>query len=138
MFKDKIRKSLERRFRPEFLNRLDEIIIFNTLSKENLKSIVEIQLERMKSRLAAKSIEIELTPHAKDFIASEGYDPHYGARPLKRFLESKILNPLAEKLVKGAIKTGDKVTVDLKDKELVVGVVSSKRRRAKREVAVVA
>ncbi|KKT61905.1 ATP-dependent chaperone ClpB [Candidatus Giovannonibacteria bacterium RIFCSPLOWO2_02_44_8] len=136
--KDKIRKSLERRFRPEFLNRLDEIIIFNTLSKENLKSIVEIQLERMKSRLAAKSIEIELTPHAKDFIASEGYDPHYGARPLKRFLESKILNPLAEKLVKGAIKTGDKVTVDLKDKELVVGVVSSKRRRAKREVAVVA
>ena len=129
--KDKIRKSLERRFRPEFLNRLDEIIIFNTLSKENLKSIVEIQLSRMKGRLAAKSIAIELTPQAKDFIANEGYDPHYGARPLKRFLESKILNPLAEKLVRGAIKTGDKVMVDLKDKELVIGIISSKKRSRK-------
>ena len=129
--KDKIRKSLERRFRPEFLNRLDEIIIFNTLSKENLKSIVEIQLSRMKGRLSAKSIEIELTSAAKDFIASEGYDPHYGVRPLKRFLESKILNPLAEKLVRGAIKAGDKVVVDLKDKELVIGIISLKKRSRK-------
>ncbi|MBI2024297.1 AAA family ATPase [Candidatus Giovannonibacteria bacterium] len=134
--KDKIRKSLERRFRPEFLNRLDEIIIFNTLSRENLKSIVGIQLLRMKSRLLGKNIDIDLTPAAKDFLADKGYDPHYGARPLKRFIESKILNPLAEKLVRGDIKSADRVLVDLKGKELVLEIISP-RKKAKKMAAVV-
>jgi ATP-dependent Clp protease ATP-binding subunit ClpA len=127
---------LERRFRPEFLNRLDEIIIFNTLSKENLKSIVEIQLARMKNRLAGKNIEIELTPSAKEFVANEGYDPHYGARPLKRFIESKILNPLAEQLVRGSIKSGDKVVVSAKGKELTIEI-APRAKRTKKEAAVV-
>ena len=133
--KDKIRKSLERRFRPEFLNRLDEIMIFNTLSRDNLKSIVEIQLARMKQRLARKFIDIELSQAAKEYVAQEGYDPHYGARPLKRFIESKILNPLAEKLVRGAIKSGDRVMVNLKLGELVIEV-APKIRRTKKPVAV--
>ena len=133
--KDKIRKSLERRFRPEFLNRLDEIIIFNTLSKENLKSVVEIQLARMKRRLAGKSIEIELTPAAKEFIASEGYDPHYGARPLKRFIESKILNPLAVHLVRGSIKSGDKVLVTVKGGEFAIEIAPRAKRPATKKVA---
>ena len=136
--KDKIKKSLERRFRPEFLNRLDEIIIFNTLSKENLKSIVEIQLSRMRKRLADKSIEIELTPSAKEFIADKGYDPHYGARPLKRFIESKILNPLAEQLVRGSIKSGDKILVTVKGGEFAIEIASRpKRRTAKKAPAAV-
>src|SRR3989338_5284429 len=133
--KDKIRKSLERRFRLEFLNRLDEIMIFNTLSRDNLKSIVEIQLARMKQRLARKFIDIELSQAAKEYVAQEGYDPHYGARPLKRFIESKILNPLAEKLVRGAIKSGDRVMVNLKLGELVIEV-APKIRRTKKPVAV--
>jgi ATP-dependent Clp protease ATP-binding subunit ClpA len=124
--KDKIRKSLERRFRPEFLNRLDETIIFNSLSKENLKSIVEIQLAKMMQRLSRKNIEINLSPEAKEYISDKGYDPHYGARPLKRFIESKILNPLAEKLVKGSIKSGDKA---------IEVAIKSKLRKSKKEPA---
>ena len=136
--KDKIRKSLERRFRPEFLNRLDEIIIFNTLSQENLKAIVEIQLARMRSRLEKKSINLDIATAAKEFIAQEGYDPHYGARPLKRFIEAKILNPLAEKLVRGSIKPGDKILVGVRNKELVIEITSAKKRRPKKEIVSVA
>ncbi len=136
--KDKIRKALERRFRPEFLNRLDEIIIFNTLSRENLKMIVDIQLSLVFSRLSDKKIVLKVSEAAKAHIAREGYEPHYGARPLKRYIESKVLNLLAEKIVSGSIKSGDSVTVDVKGGQLAVELGSKKKSLLKHiEAAVV-
>ena len=135
--KDKIRKSLERRFRPEFLNRLDDIIVFNTLSKENLKAIVEIQLAKVAQRLRAKDISLKITAEARNYIAKEGYDPNYGARPLRRFIENKILNPLAERLVSGTIKTGGNISVDVKNGEILIesGAERKKKTSRKKEVA---
>ncbi|MDP3784737.1 MAG: AAA family ATPase, partial [bacterium] len=135
--KDKIRKALEHRFRPEFLNRLDEIIIFNTLATEDLKKIVEIQLQKVYLRMQDKNITVKVSPEAKNYIAREGYDPNYGARPLKRFIQNQILNPLAEKLVGGIIKSGEGVTVDCKQGKLVFELASSRKKSAfkKKEVA---
>ncbi|MBI2055642.1 MAG: ATP-dependent Clp protease ATP-binding subunit, partial [Candidatus Sungbacteria bacterium] len=116
--KDKIRKALERSFRPEFLNRIDEIIIFNSLTKNVLKEIVGIQLERMRVRTMAKGIDLSFGPGVKDFLAEKGFDPHYGARPLKRAIQNFLLNPLAQEVIAGKIKSGDKVSVEIRDGEL--------------------
>ncbi|MBI4059646.1 AAA family ATPase, partial [Candidatus Giovannonibacteria bacterium] len=134
--KDKIRKALERRFRPEFLNRLDEIIIFNTLAKENLKKIVDIQLQKVHLRMQEKNITVKVSPEAKNYIAEEGYDPNYGARPLKRFIQNHVLNPLAEKLVSGAVRSGDRVSVNLKGGGLVIEIAPRQRKAAKMAAAV--
>lgn len=113
--KDKIRKALERNFRPEFLNRLDEIIIFSSLSREAITSIVEIQLENVRKRMELKEIAISFTPELKAFIAEKGYDVQYGARPLKRAIQSHILDPLAQELISGKIRAGDAVQVSVKE-----------------------
>ncbi|MDO8523204.1 MAG: AAA family ATPase [bacterium] len=113
--KTKIQKSLEQHFRPEFLNRLDEIIIFNSLDQEALKKIAKIQISRLTARIKARNISITITQKAEDALAMEGYDPHYGARPLRRIIQSKILNPLAENIISGKVKEGDSVVVDYKD-----------------------
>lgn len=113
--KEKIMEDLRSFFRPEFLNRVDEIIIFNPLTKELLKQIVEIQLNRMKRYIREKKIEIRLTDNAKEYFADIGYDPVYGARPLKRALQREILNPLALKILDGTFKEGDGVLVDYED-----------------------
>ncbi|MBI2609958.1 AAA family ATPase [Candidatus Giovannonibacteria bacterium] len=133
--KDKIRKALESRFRPEFLNRLDEVIIFNSLSKENLRHIVEIQLLKMMKRLSEKDITIKISQNSKDFLIAEGYDTNYGARPLKRLIQNKILNPLAEKLVSGEIKPGSLISVDARGKEIEIEVLASKKKKILKEVA---
>ena len=125
--KDKIMKALESRFRPEFLNRLDEIIIFNSLSHENIKKIVKIQINRVVKRLAEKEIAFKITSQALSFLAKEGYNPNYGARPLKRFIQSKILNPVAEYIVGGTVKAGDAVFVDLEGGILKTKVISKNR-----------
>lgn len=117
--KEKIRKSLERHFRPEFLNRLDEIVIFSSLTPATIQSIVEIQLEQVKSRMANKEIAVSFTPELKKFIAEKGYDPQYGARPLKRAIQSLILDPLAEKIIGGEIKEGNSVLVDARENRVV-------------------
>jgi ATP-dependent Clp protease ATP-binding subunit ClpB len=106
-------------FRPEFLNRIDEIIEFHPLSKEQLARIVELQLVRIRDRLAARGIEIELTDAAKEHLAEAGWDPTYGARPLKRALQRLVENPLAMRLLEGDFAEGDAVRVDLHDGELV-------------------
>jgi ATP-dependent Clp protease ATP-binding subunit ClpB len=105
-------------FRPEFLNRIDEIIEFHPLSREQLAEIVELQLVRIRDRLAARGISIELTDAAKEYLAEAGWDPTYGARPLKRALQRLVENPLALRLLEGEFEEGDTVRVDARDGEL--------------------
>ena len=120
---DEMRKmvmdALRSQFRPEFLNRVDDLIIFHPLGIEQLKNIVEIQLKHLMKRLADKKIVIELTDKAKEYLAKEGFDPVYGARPLKRIIQRDIQNPLALKLIDGTFKEGDKVKVDAEKGKLV-------------------
>jgi ATP-dependent Clp protease ATP-binding subunit ClpB len=106
-------------FRPEFLNRIDEIVEFKPLTKEQLGEIVELQLERLRARLADRGIELDLTDEAKQVVADAGWDPTYGARPLKRALQRMVENPLALRLLEGDFTDGDTVRVDAKDGELV-------------------
>jgi ATP-dependent Clp protease ATP-binding subunit ClpB len=113
-----VMEALRAQFRPEFLNRVDDLIIFHSLGMGQLKNIVEIQLKHLKKRLADKKIEIELTDKAKEYLANEGFDPVYCARPLKRIIQRDIQNPLALKLIDGTFKEGDKVRIDTDKKQL--------------------
>ena len=106
-------------FRPEFLNRVDEVVVFQSLTREQVADIVELQLRRLEERLADRGIRIELTDAAKEFLAEAGWDPTYGARPLKRAIQRLVENPLAMRLLDGALEDGDKVRVDAGDGELV-------------------
>jgi len=110
--KDRVMEDLKAFFKPEFLNRVDEIVIFNALNEELLKKIVEIQIGRMKKYLLEKKIDITLSDEAKAHIAVSGYDPVYGARPLKRAIQNEILNPLAMKLLESGFTEGDVIQVD--------------------------
>jgi len=127
--RQKVREALRAQFRPEFLNRIDEIIIFNRLTQEEIKKIVDIQLGLVKERLADKHIDLFLTPTTKEFLAEKGYDPLYGARPLKRVIQKEILDPLAMQLLEGKFKEGDCVRVDVPDGK----VVFEKVKQAPRE-----
>jgi ATP-dependent Clp protease ATP-binding subunit ClpB len=104
--------ALRDAFKPEFLNRIDETIIFNNLGREEIKSIVEIQLKRLRQNLASRKLALEITDRAKAFIAEKGYDPVYGARPLKRTIQRLIQDPLAVKILAGEFKEGDRVKID--------------------------
>jgi ATP-dependent Clp protease ATP-binding subunit ClpB len=106
-------------FRPEFLNRIDEIVEFEPLSKEQIGEIVELQLRRVEARLAERGLRLELTDAAKETLAEAGWDPTYGARPLKRAIQRLLENPLALRLLEGEFSEGDTVRVDAKDHELV-------------------
>jgi ATP-dependent Clp protease ATP-binding subunit ClpB len=110
--KKRITEALGAHFRPEFLNRIDEIIIFNRLGADELQGIIDIQLKNVEKRLAEKKITLELTKNARNVIAREGYDPAYGARPLKRTIQKLILNPLSSRIIAGDFKEGDKITAD--------------------------
>jgi ATP-dependent Clp protease ATP-binding subunit ClpB len=106
-------------FRPEFLNRIDEIVEFEPLTQEQLAKIVDLQLERLRTRLAERGIELEVTDEAKHVLAEAGWDPTYGARPLKRAIQRMVENPLALRLLEGDFADGDSVRVDAPDGELV-------------------
>ena len=110
-----VTEALRQHFRPEFLNRVDEIIFFHALGLEHMKSIVEIQIRGLLSRLEDRKIHVELTNAAKEFLVSEGYDPMYGARPLKRTIQRRVLDPLAMRVLEGEFREGDRVTVDVND-----------------------
>jgi ATP-dependent Clp protease ATP-binding subunit ClpB len=110
--------EMRERFRPEFLNRIDEIVVFEQLTREQLGEIVELQLARLRARLAERRIDIELTPAAKELLAEAGWDPAYGARPLKRALQRLVENPLAVALLEGHFGEGDTILVDARDGEL--------------------
>jgi len=114
-----VMEALRSQFRPEFLNRVDDLIIFHPLGIEQLKNIVEIQLKHLMKRLADKKIVVELTEKAKEYLANEGFDPIYGARPLKRIIQRDIQNPLALKLIDGTFKEGDKVKIGAEKGKLV-------------------
>ncbi|NPV59364.1 MAG: ATP-dependent chaperone ClpB [Actinobacteria bacterium] len=111
--REAVMETLKAHFRPEFLNRLDEVIVFNPLGMEEIKQIVDIQLEHLRARLADRKLDIRLTDRAKEVLASEGFDPHYGARPLKRVMQREIQDNLARRLLEGEFSEGDLIEVDV-------------------------
>jgi len=110
-----VTEALREHFRPEFLNRVDEVIFFHSLGRQHLRSIVDIQLRNLTGRLAERKIRIDLTPAAKDLLIAEGYDPAYGARPLKRAIQRELLDPLAMRVLEGEFGEGDTITIDAAD-----------------------
>jgi len=116
----KIMDTLSTSFRPEFINRIDDIIIFNRLDKSLMGKIVDIQLEQMLENVKQKGISVSITNELKQLLAEEGYDPAFGARPLKRVIQTKILDELAMQIIEGNIKEGDSVTMDIKDGKVVL------------------
>ncbi|UCF29019.1 MAG: AAA family ATPase, partial [Chloroflexota bacterium] len=110
---DKIQKALKSTFRPEFLNRIDEIITFSSLSKEQMEQIVDLQMEEIRERLYEHDLAVELTPAGREWLANEGYDPSFGARPLRRALQKHVESPLSVSLLSGEFKSGDTVIVDV-------------------------
>ena len=112
-------EAMREHFRPEFLNRIDEIVVFDALGKEQLADIAELQLERLRARLAERRLSLELTDAAKEVLAEAGWDPTYGARPLKRALQRLVENPLAQRLLEGEFAEGDTIRVDAQHGELV-------------------
>src|SRR5256885_320395 len=121
--RDKILEETKRVFKPEFLNRLDEIIVFHTLEKTDLMRIVDLEVGKVKRRLQVKEIEIVLDQTAHEFVDRKGYDPTYGARPMRRAVERYLEDPLAEELLRGSVKAGDRVQVSVADGKLVFHVV---------------
>ena len=111
---------LRRSFRPEFLNRLDEIVFYKPLSRQAVMEILDLQIRRLNGRLADRQICVELTPAARELIVEEAYDPQYGARPLRRYVQHTVETMLSRKLLRGEVLPGQVVTVDVEDGELVV------------------
>ena len=111
---------LKRHFRPEFLNRIDEIVYYKPLTKEQIRSIVALMMDALNRRLADRQLRVELTDEAMDAIIDQGFDPVYGARPLKRFIQSRIETLVARRIIAADVKPGDTLTVDVKDGGLVV------------------
>jgi ATP-dependent Clp protease ATP-binding subunit ClpB len=103
---------MRRYFRPEFLNRVDDIVVFRPLGREQLRRIVELQLDRVRALLAERRITLEVTEAAEDVVAEEGFDPAFGARPLKRAIQRLVQNPLALRLLEGDFADGDVIRVD--------------------------
>ncbi len=117
--REKVLKELDLHFRPEFLNRIDEIIIFHALTKEHLLQIVDIQMRRIKELLAQRKMDIELTDEARRFLAEKGYDPVFGARPLKRAIQRYLLDPLAQAILEGRFLEGDRIIADVEGDKIV-------------------
>ena len=118
--KDDVEALLHRTFRPEFLNRLDEIVFYKPLTKENITGIIDLQIAALNKRLADKQLRCELTPEAKQFIIDAAYDPQFGARPLRRYVQHTVETLLAKKIVEGSIQPGAALTVAVRDGELAI------------------
>jgi len=131
--RDRVMQALKAGFRPEFLNRVDEVIIFHSLGKEEIKRIVELQLKYVNRLLAERRLHIDLTDAARAALAEEGYDPVFGARPLKRVIQNRLLTPLSNKILEGAFKEGDEILVDAAG-----GEYAFERAPSEREVAAAA
>jgi ATP-dependent Clp protease ATP-binding subunit ClpB len=119
--REAVMAELRKAFRPEFLNRLDEIVLFHRLDRKEVRAIVDVQLERFRARLARRELDLEISDEAKDLLANIGFDPTYGARPLKRSIQQHLENPLAQEILAGHYVSGDTIVVELKDGELVFG-----------------
>ena len=114
-----VTEAIRRHFRPEFLNRIDETIIFHALDMAQMTRIIDIQITGLLSRLSDRKIRVELTDAAKQYLVSEGYEPAFGARPLKRVLQRRVLDPLALRVLEGEVREGDQITVDTAPEGLV-------------------
>ena len=119
--RERVMEELDRTFRPEFLNRIDEIILFHSLTREDLKRIVDIQMERLRGLLAQRQIGLEWTDGLREHLAEVGYDPVFGARPLKRVIQREVQDPLALAILRGEFREGDTVRVDVRDGRVVFG-----------------
>jgi ATP-dependent Clp protease ATP-binding subunit ClpB len=126
--KDKVLKALKNHFRPEFINRLDEIIVFDILSPKAIEEIVRIQVDIVKERLASKEITLIVSPEVLSYLAKEGYNPQYGARPLKRLIQSKILTSVAGMMVSRGVMERGTISVDMKDREFVFDIKKKETR----------
>jgi ATP-dependent Clp protease ATP-binding subunit ClpC len=121
--KEDMEQILKRSLRPEFINRIDEVIVFRTLDKDQISAIARLLLERTERRLHAQDIEVEFTEKAVGFVAGEGFDPEFGARPLRRTIQRRVDNELSRKLLEGSLNPGDKVVVDLEEGGLTFNVI---------------
>jgi len=137
--KEKVLEALRESFRPEFINRIDEIIIFNYLGKPEIKKIVELELRKVAERLENKKIKIKVSEKAKEILAEHGFDPNLGARPLKRVIQREVLDPLALKIVAGLVQEGQEVRIDTKDSKIVIKIPNEliKTKKKKPEEALV-
>jgi ATP-dependent Clp protease ATP-binding subunit ClpB len=125
MDEDEIQRRVRQRlreegFRPEFINRIDEIIVFRQITREQMKDIVDIQFNRLRPRLAERKITLQLTDAGRDLLAHLGYDPQFGARPLKRVIQQEVENRIARGILEGTIREGDTLKIDAKDGKLVI------------------
>jgi ATP-dependent Clp protease ATP-binding subunit ClpC len=118
--RETILDQLKRLFKPEFLNRVDKTVVFRALTRDDLRAIVDIQLQRLFPRLAEQQITLSVTEPARDYLATEGYDPDFGARPLRRAMMTEIEDPLSEMLLAGTIQPGDTIEIDLADGRIVM------------------
>jgi ATP-dependent Clp protease ATP-binding subunit ClpC len=116
--KNRLLEEAKRAFKPEFMNRLDDIIVFHTLTKADMGQIVHLEVEKVKSRLKYKDVEISLTTAATDFLIEKGYDPQFGARPLRRAVEKYLQDPLAEEILRGNIKPSETIEITVGDGKL--------------------
>ena len=118
--KAQVQQLLRRSFRPEFLNRLDEIVFYKPLTRENVKHIIDLQIDHLNKRLSDQQLKVVLTEQAKDFIVSHAYDPAYGARPLRRYVQHTVETKLSKLLLAGRVLPGQDLTVDVENGELVI------------------
>jgi len=132
---DKIEKALKGTFRPEFLNRVDEIIMFSPLSLPEMEQIVDLQLKEVQDRLSEYSISVELTEAARKWLAKQGYDAAFGARPLRRAIQKFVESPLSVQLLGGDYKDGGTVLVDVDDKNQIVFQTAQPVKKAKQPAA---
>lgn len=128
--KDKVEGALKEYFRPEFLNRIDETIVFDILSEAAIKDIVRLRTSMVLERLAQKGIEVSVGDDALSFLARVGYNPHYGARPLNRLIQTKILNPIATRIIARSIEEGDRVNVSMNNDDVLITVQHTKKKRS--------
>jgi len=135
--KERLMKEVEKHFRPEFLNRLDDIIVFRGLTRDNIKVIIDIELAHVKGRLAQRGIELRLTEEAKELVVNEGFSTEFGARPLKRAIERLIEDPLSEEILRGALQGVKLINLSVCDGHLVFSSASKETEKGKEEVAAV-
>ena len=126
--KEVVMGEVKKLFRPEFLNRVDEIIVFHPLNREHMSKIIDIQISEIMKRLAEKRLSIQLTASAKELLINKGFDPIYGARPLKRALQKYLEDPLAEEILKGRFKEGDKILVSARNGRIVFRKKEEKKK----------
>jgi ATP-dependent Clp protease ATP-binding subunit ClpC len=120
--KDKVLNEVKRFFRPEFLNRIDATVVFHALAREHIISIVDLMMEQVQNELAEKEIKLEATQAAKEYLAEKGYDPNFGARPLRRLIQNEVEDKLSEELLGGNIKSGDTAILDIEAEQTVIRV----------------